>query len=100
MMIYWDTNYEFRGTKCWIRRLRRMGSHARPRLAARALKARLVSSFRMSEFVVHMYTNDALSYQLEALTERLIKKEEGGINARARIYGHEGGRCGGAPRGV
>ena len=54
-----------------------MGCQARPRLTARALKARLVSSFRMSEFVVRMYTNDALSYQLEALTERFINKGGG-----------------------
>ena len=35
-----------------------MGSKARPRLTARALKARLMSLFRMSEFVIRMYTND------------------------------------------
>ena len=49
-----------------------MGSKARPRLTARALKARLVSSFRMSDFVVRMSPNDNLSHQLKILTERFL----------------------------
>ena len=31
-----------------------------------------MSSFRMSEFVIRMYTNDDLSHQLKILTERFV----------------------------
>ena len=52
-----------------------MGGKAWPHLTARALKARLVSSFRMSDFVVRMYTNeDLLIYELRISGDEVLNQ--------------------------